>query len=190
MPTGTLARIDILILCTGNICRSPMAEAFLRHRLQDLGEEAHVHSAGLLYGGNPVPNEGLKALADMGLDTSGHRSRRMTADMVEQADLVLCMAREHLREAVLLSPRGWPRSFTLKELVRRGEEVGPREPGQPFDEWLSKVHAGRTRADLLGSSHDDDVADPIGMGQDVYRRTAAELHELIDRLVWLGWGGT
>jgi protein-tyrosine-phosphatase len=98
------------------------------------------------------------------------------------------MAREHLREAVVVHPDAWPRTFTLKELVRRAEQVGPRSPGQPFDEWLEKVHAGRNRLDLLEPAPDDDVADPIGMSDETYQRTAAEIGGLVDRLVALGWG--
>ncbi|MDP9069753.1 MAG: hypothetical protein M3N68_00410 [Actinomycetota bacterium] len=166
-----------------------MAEAFLRHRLQELGVEARVHSAGLLDTGRPASAEGIRAMGAWGLDTSAHRSRRMTAELVARADLVVGMAREHVREAALLSPEAWSKTFTIKELVRRGEQVGPRASGQPFDEWLAKLHAGRARSDLLGSSPDDDVADPIGLGPEQYRRTAVEIDELVARLVELGWGG-
>lgn len=162
-----------------------MAEAFLVQRLKELGVPAHVHSAGLLDDGRPA--EGVDVLSAMGFDTSQHRSRRMTAEMIEGADLVLCMAREHLREAVLLVPGAWPRSFTLKELVRRAEQAGPRAAGQPFEEWLAKLHVGRTRGALLGSAQEDDVADPIGGSRDVYHSTATEIHGLVDRLVALAW---
>ncbi len=164
-----------------------MAEAFLRHRLEDIGVAARVHSAGLLDSGRPAPEEGVAALTAMGLDTSAHRSRRMTAEMAREADLVLCLAREHVREAVLLAPEAWPRTFTLKELIRRGEQAGARSGDQPFDEWLAKLHAGRTRSALLGSSPEDDVADPIGGSSSVYKRTATEIQGLVDRLVRLGW---
>lgn len=162
-----------------------MAEVFLARRLEESGVAAHVHSAGLLDDGRPA--QGVDVLAAMGFDTSAHRSRRMTAEMVEGADLVLCMAREHLREAVLLSPSAWPRSFTLKEIVRRGEQAGARAAGQPFDEWVAKLHAGRTRAGLLGSSPEDDIADPIGGSRAVYKTSATEIQALTDRLVELAW---
>ena len=164
-----------------------MAEAFLRNRLEQTGVQARVHSAGLLDDGRRATTEGVGVMGAMGLDTSAHRSRRMTAEMVGHADLVLCMAREHLREAVLLVPEAFPRSFTLKEIVRRGEQAGPRAPGQPLDEWLAKLSAGRSRSELLGSAPEDDIADPIGASREVYRRTASEIEELVDRLVQLGW---
>lgn len=166
-----------------------MAEAFLRHRLGVIGVDATVHSAGLLSAGNPATADGVRALETMGLDTSAHRSRRISEQLLTPADLLLGMAREHVREAVLMAPEAWPRTFTLKELVRRGEERGPRAPGQSFEEWLAKLHAGRSTNDLLGYSSDDDVADPIGRGADFYRGTANEIDDLVRRLVALGWGG-
>ena len=183
-----LAAIDILVLCTGNICRSPMAEAFLRRRLADLGVEARVHSAGRLFADVPATAEGVAAMRALGLDTSAHRSRRLTADMARTADLVLAMAREHVRDVAVIGQDVWPRAFTLKELVRRGTSVGARSPGQSFDEWLAKVHVGRTTADILGSSDEDDVADPIGESPAFYRSTATEIEELTDKLVELAWG--
>jgi protein-tyrosine-phosphatase len=178
----------VLFLCTGNICRSPMAEFMLRHRLAALGVDARVSSAGLFEDDMSPTAEAVAVMAALGLDTSGHRSRRMTQPMIDDADLVLGMARMHLREALTVLPSAWPKTFTLKELVRRAEWVGPREPWQPFAEWLEKVHAGRSRTELLGSSSEDDVADPIGMSRAVYERTAQEIDRLVERLVGLGWG--
>jgi protein-tyrosine phosphatase len=167
-----------------------MAEALLRKRLDSAGVEARVHSAGLLGDDRAASADGIAVMADRGIDTSVHRSRRMTAEMIEGADLVVGMAREHVREAVLLVPDAWTKTFTLKELVRRGTDVGPRTPDQPVDEWLAKVNAGRTRSDMLGSSSADDVADPIGQSRAMYERTAAELEQLVERMVALVWGAT
>jgi protein-tyrosine phosphatase len=164
-----------------------MAEAMLSHRLTELGVDGHVHSAGLLDDGMVPPYDALAVMADMGLDTSRHHSRRMTVEMLETSDLVIGMARRHVQEAVALVPSSWPKTFTLKEFVRRAASVGHRQPRQPFDEWVAKVHAGRSRADMLGSSADD-VGDPIGMSRRVYERTAGEIHGLVTKLVELGWG--
>lgn len=177
----------MLFLCTGNICRSPMAEAMLSSRLALLGVDARVSSAGVLEDGMIPPADALAVMADLGLDTTAHRSRRVNRSMLADADLILGMARAHVQEAVELAPAVFPKSFTLKEFVRRAEAVGPRSPGQPFDEWVAKVHAGRSRMDLLGHSADD-VADPIGLSRRVYERTADEIHRLVSRLVELGWG--
>ena len=51
------------------------------------------------------------------------------------------MAREHVRHAAVLLPDGWPRAFTLRELLRRGRQAGARAPGEPFGDWLTR--AGR-----------------------------------------------
>src|SRR5436190_8699294 len=120
--------IEVLFLCTGNICRSPMAEAFLRHRLEGRRVDVNVGSAGLRLVGEPASANGVDVLSARGLDLSAHRSRILDPELLEGTDLALAMAREHLREAVLARPDIWPRAFTLKELVRRGEMIGPRAP--------------------------------------------------------------
>ncbi len=97
------------------------------------------------------------------------------------------MAREHVREVVVLRPELYSRTFTLKELVRRGGELGPRAAAQPVDGWLRAAHQGRTPVQLMGSSDLDDVADPVGRGPAVYDATARELVVLVDRLCDLLW---
>ena len=124
-------------------------------------------------------------MADRGIDTSSHRSRRLRPELVAKADLIVGMVRSHVREAVAARPDAWPRTFTLKEIVRLGEERGPRAPGQPLGDWLAVVHSGRRLSDLLGDSDADDVADPIGRSRRVYERTAAELEALTGRLAGL-----
>jgi protein-tyrosine phosphatase len=159
-----------------------MAEVLLRDRLDGLGVDARVSSAGLLQSGQPASAHGVDILRGRGLDMTTHRSRTMTREILSSADLLLGMAREHVREAVVLDPGLWPRTFTLKELVRRGEMTGPRRPGEPLRDWLARVGQGRRVADLTGSSPDDDVADPIGGPRKAYERTAEELDDLTARL--------
>jgi hypothetical protein len=76
----------------------------------------------------------------------------------------------------------WPRAFTLKELVRRGEAIGPRGAGEPLEAWLAAAGEGRRRADLVGDDPLDDVADPVGGPERLYAATADELQDLVTRL--------
>ena len=185
-PPGAPA--SILVLCSANQCRSPMAAALLDRRFGALRIPVAVRSAGLLQEGAPPSPGAISALASYGLEISGHRSHRVTVADLNWADLVLGMAREHVRHAVVTAPDTWPRAFTLKELVRRGEEIGPAKPGEPLADWLARVHEGRERAALLGDSRADDVADPMGGPPQAYADTAALLDELMGRLVGLCWG--
>jgi protein-tyrosine phosphatase len=198
---------DVLVLCAANMCRSPMAAALLARELQTrelLAREPQssglaareadapdpgvtVRSAGLLVDGEPPAPLATSAMADRGLDISAHRSRVVRPADLTAAGLVLAMARAQLREAVVLAPEVWPRAFTLKELVRRGEQIGPRPPATGLADWLARAHEGRDRAALLGDSADDDVADPIGGPPQAFAQTAALLSDLTSRLAALCW---
>ena len=171
------------------MCRSPVAEAFLRAKVDAAGlTDVRVYSAGLLESGRAAPDDNIDVMAELGYDLAPHRSRQITVDMIEAADLIIGMAREHVREVAVEVPDAWPRTFTLRELVRRGEEVGPRGPAQPLDEWIAKLHAGRAPAMLVGTSDDDDVADPMGRTRRHYETAATAIEELTDRLYELIWG--
>lgn len=182
--------IKVLLVCSANMCRSVMAAAFLRRRLQPLGSCVQVESAGFLAVGYPPPAEVMLAIARYGLDVSSHRSRVVGEDDLATADLVAGMAREHVRLAVAAVPEAWPRCYTLKELVRRGEAGRPRAHGEPLSAWLSRIHEGRSRAAMLGGNSDDDVADPVEGPPPTYAETAAVLGGLVDRLAWLCWGAS
>lgn len=179
---------EILVLCTANQCRSVMAESLLRHRLAAAGVSASVRSAGTLGDGGPPPPEVISALAAYGLDAAAHRGRALSEGDLARSDLVLASSREHLRHAVVALPGAWPRAFTLKELVRRGRQIGPRLAGESLAGWLCRAHDGRDRSALLGDSEDDDLADPAGGLPQDYIATAARLDHLLARLVQLAWG--
>jgi protein-tyrosine phosphatase len=180
---------EILLLCSANTCRSVMAQAMLSRRLAARAATACVASAGLLEGGRRPPPEVLFVLADWGIEVSGHRSRRVTVDDLAAADLILGLAREHVRHAVVLAPESWPRAFTLRELLRRGLQAGPRSPGEPLADWLSRAGTGRARQDLLGDRPGDDVPDPNGGPLAGYRATARLLDRLTRELATAGWSG-
>ena len=177
----------IVVLCTANVCRSPMAAALLTRRLAALGVTVPVRSAGMTGSGDPPLPEVISVMASYGIQISSHRSRVVCAGDLASAALVLAMSRDHLRYAAATEPGVWPRAFTLKELVRRGEQIGPRPPSEPLSRWLSRVHAGRERTSLLGDSPDDDVADPAGGPLRAYADIAGLLDRLVKSLAGLGW---
>lgn len=176
-------RPRILVLCSGNICRSPMAEVLLRDRLARRGLPGKVRSAGLYFDGRAAEPGSLDAMARRGLDLREFRSRVMDDGLVRGADLVLGMAREHVREAAVLAPDAFDRTFTLKELVRRGEEQGGPRPGEPFWAFVARLAEGRRFDAHLGSSPTDDVDDPMGRSAAVFESTAATIEQLVDQAV-------
>jgi protein-tyrosine phosphatase len=178
---------EILLLCTANACRSVMAQALLSARLAARGVTVPVASAGLLGGGRPPPPEVISVMAGRGIDVTGHRSRLVTVDDLTAADLILGLSREHVRHAAVLLPAAWPRAFTIRELLRRGQQAGPRAPGEPLGDWLARAAGDRARRDLLGASPADDVADPAGGPLRGYQATADLLDRLTRDLVELGW---
>jgi protein-tyrosine-phosphatase len=166
-----------------------MAASLLRARVP---AGVSVSSAGLLPGGAPATRDARRVVD--GLDD--HVSRQLDGSLIDGAAVVIGMERRHVREVVVSSsPSVFGRTFTLRELVRRASAAGPRRVAdgggadESFDAWIDRVGAGRRIADLVGDDPADDVADPIGQPLGVYRSTAAELSELLDRFVGLAWPG-
>jgi protein-tyrosine phosphatase len=164
-----------------------MAQALLSARLTARGVTAPVRSAGTLGDGRRPPPEVIELMAVRGIDVSGHRGHAVTSADLAQADLVLGLTRQHVRHAVVLRSEAWPRTFTLRELLRRGGQAGPRRPGEPLSDWLARSARDRDRRDLLGGGPADDVADPSGGPADGYRATAGLLDQLTRDLAELGW---
>lgn len=89
--------MTILFVCTGNTCRSPMAAALMREELQRRGVSAAVISAGLAAAGEPAAANAVTVLAEQGIDLVRHRSRPLTGEMTEAADMIAVMTAEHRR---------------------------------------------------------------------------------------------
>jgi protein-tyrosine phosphatase len=159
-----------------------MAEALLRRRLDERRVAAHVGSAGFLDGGLPAMEDAVATMAASGYDLSGHRSRVVSVEMVEQADLVVVMSQEHAIELGVMVPDAWGKYFQIRDLLRRVESTGLRRHDRPFAVWLDEVGSGRTRAGFLTANRDDDVADPVGQSRAQYERTKCLLDELCTRL--------
>lgn len=178
---------SILVVCTGNICRSPVAEGFLRDSFAArFGDGAPaVSSAGIAgLDGWPASEESVVAAAEYGTDIQDHRARMLTLDMVA-ADLILGMASEHRERVIDLDPTVEGRSFTLKELARLLEELDPVSEPAPPGSLTGRVAqaAELRRSGFPGNPQDESVVDPIGLGMTTYRAVSWDLQGWTRRLV-------
>src|SRR5467141_1696670 len=120
----------ILLVCTGNICRSPLAAALLERALNERGLDAiAVSSAGTgAWDGAPASEGAYLVGLERGLDLSGHRAQLLTREMVDEADLILTMARHHRARVDELGGEG--HVFVLGEYA--GREGDSAEISDPF----------------------------------------------------------
>jgi glycine hydroxymethyltransferase len=183
----------ILLVCTGNICRSPMASGFLSGMLRDRGiDDVTVASCGVsAWEGSPPTPEAVAAMREQGRDISRHIARRMSRRIIESADLVVALSSEH-RDAVRRVARpAASRTFTLKELVHLLDAAGPPPTNGTSDQQL---RSAALRADAFRDAYrdlqlkDEDVADPLGLGLESFRAVAWEIEALCEGLVDMVFG--
>lgn len=152
-----LTRLRVLFICSGNTCRSPLAAGLARKLIaQRMGVSVgelrkhgvEIGSAGIFGGGSKATPEAVLAAHQLGADISRHRSRRATAELIRQSDLVLCMTEMHVLEAQRQAP-------DAADMICRLDSAG-------------------------------DIADPIGGGPGVYRKTADRLERILKELIERG----
>jgi len=145
--------MNILIVCTGNMCRSPMAEHLLRKMAADAGmERVAVESAGIAPAADrSIPPEALRALAVEGVDAAAHKPKGLDAKMVRKADLILAMEPAH-------------RAYVMTK----------------FPEAAGKVHLLTLYA---GIKRHDGVADPYGGSDEDYGRAMADIKAALQSIL-------
>ncbi|CAO5238849.1 arsenate reductase/protein-tyrosine-phosphatase family protein [Frankia sp. AgKG'84/4] len=177
----------ILMVCTGNLCRSPMAQHLA---------DTHFPPGPAGTGRPLIHSAGIAALADRqmhphaqdllrarGIDTDRFRARPLTADLVEASDLVLTATRDHRSEVVGLAPRALRRTFTMREFGRMtsGVRVGDLPTGQlrvvaealAAEAWRARGAGRIVPADL------DNLSDPMGHGRDKFEACATMIDDAL-----------
>lgn len=132
----------ILVICVGNICRSPMAEALLQRALR--GQDGiTVESAGLgALVGHPASDYSIELMDEMGIDITGHRARQIHPDMVRDADLVLVMEAGHKRAIDDADPSARGKVYRLGEWQDRNIDDPYRQARIAYEEALENIEAG------------------------------------------------
>lgn len=180
-----LAPLQLLVVCTANQCRSPLAEAIARRQIAARHGNGVVCSAGTrAVVGAPAVEDTVAAARERSLDLSGHRSRPLDAELVGWANLLVTMERAHALDAVTVHGATLARTFTLPDIAARAASR-PRRPDQQIDDWLAEIGADRTAPSLLGGAGDgaDEVPDPIGRPLKVHRATAASLDAMLSAVM-------
>jgi protein-tyrosine phosphatase len=178
----------ILMVCTGNICRSPFMERLMMARLRANLSEADVArfeiescgTWGLV--GEPMAPDAAETLVELGGDPAGFGGRAIAVEMIEAADLVLAATREHRGIVVTQLPRAASKTLTLREFARLLEPVTPddvtaaagSDPVERMRVIASRAFGNRGLVPL-GNPADDDIGDPYGRPRESYVRAAGEI---------------
>lgn len=188
--------MKVLVVCTGNVCRSPVAEQLLAARLAAAGiDDARVSSAGTrALAGMGMTPEAADLSRRYGVDPGEHVARQMTEQLVLDADLVLTATRAQRAEVAELVPRAARRAYTLREFARvlqflasEGTLDTPHTPGLGSESRLARAldAAGRSRgfAPPPSDPNDDDILDPFRASLAVYDEAGRLIDDAVDAVV-------
>jgi protein-tyrosine phosphatase len=171
--------LTVLIVCTGNISRSPMTELLLRASA-DPGAGLTVSSAGVhALVGQPMDDAAATAMVQLGFNPTQHRARQFEPAMAAAADLILTAERYHLETVLKEVPTALRRTFTIKEFARIAPYLRPGPP----ERVIAQASVVRGLVPRPANPRTDDVADPHGQSVSVNRATAAELTKAVDAVV-------
>ena len=190
---GASGVFTILTVCTGNICRSPLAEVALRRALacDEVPTVFAVASAGTRADPrSAVPHESVTSAALAHLDLSTHSPRLLTATMLADADLVLGLSREHRRAAAVMLPRITRKTFTLNEFARIAHytlpglvpSISSDTPRARLTEAVRLAAATRGTLPALDYPGQLDVSDPFARDESVYAASRLDVLRAVETI--------
>lgn len=183
----------ILFVCTGNTCRSPMAEGMFRQMAEQAGIRIEVRSAGVAAaGGTPISPQARIVLRDKGIKDE-LRSDMLDRNLTEWADLILTMTMNHKRFVIERFPDAVTKVHTLKEyaladpsvihdLEERQALIASLQLNMAMNQPLDAEDQQRL-AELEARLPSFDVADPIGGPVEVYEACAAEIGQALAQVI-------
>jgi protein-tyrosine phosphatase len=188
-------RFEILVVCQANLCRSPMAERLARRAIaEQMGRAAagiEVSSAGTHAWTNHAMHPfAAEVLREYGADATGFRSRRLTEGQVKRADLVLTATRQQRGICVAFDPAAVRRTFTIPQFGRYAAALPSYSLlaiWPPHDRLRAMIdQVSVVRGELpVATAEDDELADPVQLPIEVFRRCAAEIQSVVDLITGL-----
>lgn len=147
--------MNIMFICTGNICRSAMADGMMNKLIKENNIDVEVYSCGVYAEtGNGATYNAVEAAKEYGADISSHRATNIRDSKIKEMDLILCATMSHKQSVVYLYPKLKGKVFTMKEYANLDKE------GQ-----------------------DMDIKDPWGYDEFVYRKCASEINECLEKTI-------
>lgn len=175
----------VLFVCTGNICRSPVAERLFRARVNGAVPLTAVSAGVAGLTGRPMDQASALALRRLGVDPGGHVGRRLSTELVSAADLILTAELTHRARLIQANPAAHARTFTLREFGRLGAGLPSRKPPLTEETLRSRVaEVADRRGDVdAAPAGGDDIADPLGASPEIVHACVAQIAAAVDEVI-------